>query len=400
MNSKTASCFWIIIVILFTVACSSYQRFPLATETTTLQKVSTVRSIRTPTISISSPTLVLTKQAASVITPTPTRLLTITATATPTVLPTDTLHPTPEVVWLPWDSGTYSNPPAVLTIRSGIPQYEPFPVRIESFWDYSKLSGRLAYSTYIDNGEGTEPSLEPMNDLWVYDYTSATAELWFTDSVHGASWSPVIDPKTNKQLLGVTRQINSGLWELVILTAPHQIIATIPNACPHFSWSPDGQKIAFLRWPDSYDKQGLYVTSPSGDDVVKIGDHLNPGYWYPQPIWAQEHNAIFYDAGRTRVAFLDGSEGFYLPEQRSPYMILWDSQKRQIIMGFEGGEDSTAQIIIYGLSENLRWFTSVKVIPYEGRLVGWYEPNKSIILAKSSTEAVIWSLEKEKVISP
>lgn len=324
------------------------------------------------------------------------------ATPTPVSTATATPLPIPEAVWLRWASGTYTDPPTVLTVRNGVPAYEPFPTNIVYFWSYDRLSGRLAYSSVVAHAK----CKKGVTDLWIYDYAKDTLEQWYAGEVSGARWSPIITPETNTPLLGVAVMNDACSWDLVILSGPNNVIATIPNVSPHFSWSPDGQSIAFFKWRAPDDQQGVYVVSASGGEAVKIA----PLGWVAsitdEPIWAQEYNAIFFN-DNTRgltVALLDGSANFTLsdPELPFPYLVLWSPEKRQLIVGVENTMEFPARVIVYELSEDLRTFTNKEVIQ-AGRfdvLAGWLEPYKSIILVNLSKGGVIWSLDEGRIVSP
>ena len=259
-------------------------------------------------------------------------------TAGPTVAfptPSPELGIAPDLVWLRYGWGSYTDLPSILVVRDSIPAYETSPVPIVHFWGFS-TSGRIAYSTAV-------------RDLWVYDYGTGETEMWLPGDVQMASWSPTIDSEGKMEHLGVVVSDETGHHDLIVLSEPDQMVATIEHAT-HFSWSPDGQWLAFLRWCPTgcnLTDEGLYVASADGREPTRIGPLLRIGYIYERPIWAQECQAIIYNDGRGfRVALVDGSDSFHptTPELESltvagrRYVLwsddgmLWSPQQRQMIV--------------------------------------------------------------------
>src|SRR4030067_1027348 len=94
----------------------------------------------------------------------------------------------PELVWLPFSSGLDESR-AVLVVRSDQVGLEPSPVDFSLYWDYSGLTGRLAYaSEFWHAAEGSNRSV---SDLWVYDYISGVATQWLPDNVGAATSAPL-----------------------------------------------------------------------------------------------------------------------------------------------------------------------------------------------------------------
>src|SRR3972149_1760520 len=115
------------------------------------------------------------------------------ATGTPepqaSAVPTSEIEPAvPDLVWLPFSSGV-DDSRSVLVVRSNQVGFETSPVDFSLYWDYSGITGRLAYaSEFWHAAEGSNRSV---SDLWVYDYTSGKANQWVPDNVGRASWSPM-----------------------------------------------------------------------------------------------------------------------------------------------------------------------------------------------------------------
>ncbi len=330
--------------------------------------------------------------------PTPTR----TPTATPpppTTLPVTPLpfNGAPELVWLRYSYGTSSEFPNVLSVRDGIPAYELSPIHIARFWGYGRWSGRLAFSA--------------QRDLWVYDYTTGKVEMWFPNSVNGAAWSPVPDPDTGKELLAIAifnpnySECSNCYFDIEVLSGPDQLIGIIPKASPHFTWSPEGQWVAFFRRPSSEGDAGVYVARARGGEPTKIA----PLNWidsiYDRPIWAWEHGAVFYPRGGIHVALIDGSDSFPLlmPDSKpvfveAQYTMLWSSLRRLLILAGEGGMETPPQVVAYELSEDLHTVVDTYIIGEDATLVGWLVPDETVILIHYG-QIVIWSLENRAPVA-
>src|SRR3990172_1305909 len=107
------------------------------------------------------------------------------ATGTPepqaSAVPTSEIEPAvPDLVWLPFSSGV-DDSRSVLVVRSNQVGFETSPVDFSLYWDYSGITGRLAYaSEFWHAAEGSNRSV---SDLWVYDYTSGECQGVFLVSV-------------------------------------------------------------------------------------------------------------------------------------------------------------------------------------------------------------------------
>jgi hypothetical protein len=78
----------------------------------------------------------------------------------------------PDLVWLPFGSGSYGNP--VLTVQQGEIVYEEEPDAIEAYFDYA--DGRIAYGAEFWYAAAN--GLDAVTDLWVYDYATSESEQW------------------------------------------------------------------------------------------------------------------------------------------------------------------------------------------------------------------------------
>ena len=342
--------------------------------------------------------------------PSPTRTPTTTPSSTATVIPVTPLpfSGAPELVWLRYSYGTSSEFPNVLSVRNGIPAYELSPVHIAHFWDYGRWSGRLAFSAQWSTG-GSQQWGIGMSDLWVYDYKTGEVEMWFPDFVNGAAWSPVPDPKTGTEYLAVAvfnpnyADCSNCYFDIEILSKRDQLIGIIPRASSHFAWSPEGQWIAFFRWPGS--DEGVYVARTRGGEPTKIA----PLNWidsiYDRPLWAWEHGAVFYPRGGIHVALVDGSDNFpiLMPDSNpvfveAQYAMLWSPARRLLILAGEGSLETPPQVVAYELSEDLRTVIDTYIIGEDVTLVGWLVPDETIILTHHG-QIIIWSLENRASVA-
>ncbi len=345
--------------------------------------------------------------------PIPTRTPTATPSPPPTTMPVTPLpfSGAPELVWLRYSYGTSSEFPYVLSVRNGIPAYELSPVHIARFWDYSRWSGRLAFSAQWTT-EGTQQWGRAVSDLWVYDYTTGEAAMWLPDLVGSAAWSPLPDPETGTEYLAVAVLnpyycgCSNLCYDLEIFSARDQIVRTIRRASPHFAWSPDGRWLAFFGdLCGDKEGEGIYIASVMEGEPVKIASTWCCGSIDERPIWAQEHGAIFYLRNGVSVTSVDGSWSFSITTTNShpvdvamPCTMLWSSQRRTLILASERGMETPPQVVAYALSEDLHTVVDTYIIGENTTLVGWLVPDETIILTHHG-QIVIWSLENRAPVA-
>jgi hypothetical protein len=292
------------------------------------------------------------------------------------------------LVWLPRFSGTFSDPPTVLAVRNGVPAYEPSPVDIGKYWDYARLTGRLAYSSKNANSIF-------VSSLWIYDYATGQNEEWLSDNVLDAAWSPAIDPSTGQQPL--VAQLED--YSLVLVHGPGQITTMIGNNVDNFAWSPDGRSIAYVSSVGDY--YYLLIKDVSSGSLT-IGN--NRAYWksgssYSRPVWAWEYQAIIFPMSPFEIAFLDNSPVFtpmtaegYRPEGVAGDNMLWSDENRWLLTD---GQEINGAVYFYQLSEDLRTVIRFYDIDWE-QLVAWWIPGESVLLSSGT----IWSLEENAPIAP
>jgi hypothetical protein len=291
-------------------------------------------------------------------------------------------QPPPERVWLPYGDSGYPT----LTVRGGKISDEPSPVSITVFWDYTSVTGRLAYGNEAFHTNAIT-NRESVTDLWVYDYNTGKKELWLEDNVIGALWSPVIDPKTGLQPLAVALPNNT----LALMTGPGQLVTLSETFSPFFSWSPDGRWLAFSE------AEALFVTSVETGEIRQLTPREEP--WYSsKPVWAPGTQALIYTyKSFVKVVKLDGSAAFIPipaggdPQPEQPVVVvslLWSEQGSRLITE-SAGMGVMAEVTVYELSDDLRTILGSYTLEDVG-LGGWMVPGESLILDGGP----LWSLAK------
>ncbi|MCK6623721.1 MAG: hypothetical protein DPW09_02170 [Anaerolineae bacterium] len=358
---------WTFIFVGLLTACSQPTLPPSPSTATPPKAVEAISSIPAPTLA-------------------PTLVETILSSPVPTVptIPTKAAQPPPALVWLPYGSASRWFNQQLLTVRAGQLSREPTPVTFEIFWDYSPLSGRLAYASQQMHGD-TMSNQRGVSDLWVYDYNSGRSELWLVDDVSRALWSPTPNPQTGLPPLAVALRGEI----LALVSGSHQLTILNENASSIFSWSPDGRWLAFTKG------QAVFVTSVESGKTRQIAAGEDKGGWVGEkPAWALEHQALIYAAEPFKIAKLDGSEAFTpvtatgekLPGDRVQHM-LWSPKQLRLVAYSETPMGGGQNVTVYQLSEDLR--TVVYSYTLEDvSLVDWLVPDESIILDRGP----VWSL--------
>lgn len=278
------------------------------------------------------------------------------------------------------------------------------PVEYGILWDYSPQSGKLAYSSEFFHGAKDDKA--SISDLWVYDYQTDTSKKWLDDNVTRAAWAPDGEHVTAAVYNPVTERI-----DLVLVSSPDQVEVIAECASLLFSWSPDGDKLAFvnaLAWLNfGLDETclGTYlVTFPNGFSgaepvVSRVSDfsgqefgglHLND-----KPLWDLEQNALIYPDQPFWVVPLDGSPAFIpqMPGDQDPMEIprpfgsLWNSQLNQLIGNVDTGPAGFGGVWVYQFSDDLSQIESfyrIGDVP-EGdnsfiTLVDWWDQGESILV--------------------
>lgn len=314
------------------------------------------------------------------------------ATSTALAVPATEIPSWPSLVWLPFAHSSESHDGRVLAVRNGQGAFEPAPVAIGMFWDYTALTGRIAYASHFWQPDaGTSAS-----DLWIYDYASGKSEMWQADHVVNAGWSPARDAGASAQYLAAALSDGS----LLLFTAPNQFRMLASDASAHFSWSPDGRSLAYLK------EGGLFVIPVGGGEPrrltsVSTNNVGGMGWIGDEPVWALEDRAIIYTNAPFEIARLDDSETFIPttadgnpPEGERALHMLWSPEKRILVVETE--ETNSFRVWIYELSSDLRTITKSDSFErfVSDPVAAWWVPGESILLRTGE----VWSIAERAVI--
>jgi len=314
------------------------------------------------------------------------------ATSTALAVPASEIPSWPSLVWLPFTHSSESHDGKVLAVRNGQGAFEPAPVPIGMFWDYTSLTGRIAFASHFWQPDGGTSA----SDLWVYDYASGKSEMWQADHVVRAAWAPTGDASASNQYLAAALTDGS----LRLFTGPNQFRTLSTDVSWYFSWSPDGQGLAYLK------DGGLFVIPVDGGEPrqltkVSTSNVGGLGWIGDKPVWALEQQAIIYTDAPFEIARLDDSEAFIPttadgkpPEGERAFHMLWSSEKRILVVETE--ETNSFRVWIYELSPDLRTITkSDSFERFESEPVAaWWMPGESILLRNGE----VWSIAARAVI--
>lgn len=335
-----------------------------------------------------------------------------TATAKPIAtepLPTETEPPLidespqfPEIVTIahltPFSSGDFG----VLVLEDGQLSAEPSPVQFQIFWEYTPVTGRLAYSPEFVHG--SDHNNVSVTSLWVYDYATGEPQMWLEDNVIRAAWSPDGERVTAAVYNPDTEQI-----DLVFVSGPGQVELIAECASNLFSWSPEGTQLAYVNaisWSGVREAcAGTYLVSfPEGftggdHQVERVSDFgsqkLLSGWPVDKPVWALDQNALIYPDQPLWVVPLDGSPAFVpaTPQGEEPINLprpfgsLWSSHLNQLIGNVDTGPAGFGGVWVYQLSEDLRRMDNYYRIGDSPQgnnsdivLVAWWLPGESILV--------------------
>jgi hypothetical protein len=291
-----------------------------------------------------------------------------------------------------------------LVVQDGQVTLETSPVDYGILWDFSSLTGKLAYSSEFFHG--AENNRASISDLWVYDYRTDTATKWLDDNVTRAAWAPDGEHMTAAVYNPIADRV-----ELVLVSGPNQVELIAECASMLFSWSPNGDRLAFvnaLTWLNfGLDETclGTYlVTFPNGisgagREVSRVSDFGTQDFGgndlSDKPFWDLKQNALIYPDRPFWVVPLDGSPAF-LPEipgeddrMALPRIFgsLWAADLRQWIGNYDVGMSGNGGVWIYQLTDDLTKVEDLKRIGDipEGdnsfiELIDWWNPGESILV--------------------
>jgi hypothetical protein len=295
----------------------------------------------------------------------------------------------PDLVWLPFGSGSYGNP--VLTVQQGEIVYEEERDAIEAYFDYA--DGRIAYGAEFwyaaDNG------LDAVTDLWVYDYAASESEQWLEGDVARAEWSP-----TDTEVLAVALH-NGTAFDLALMIGPEEWIILNKDIDPFYAWSPDGEQIAFVRDGD------LIITDLEGTESESLasGVYQESGWVGDAPLWLLDEGLLAYADFPVTFVSLDGVEqyepiginGEVMDVNKRPFQMLWSASQKQLIMQYQAMFGPAVQI--FQFADDMYTVTEVFDLGEGTEIVDWYEMDEGVIILQNG-EPQIYSLLTNDYIVP
>lgn len=308
--------------------------------------------------------------------------------------PTPAASKFPSLVWLPLFHSSESHENKVLTVRDRQGAFEPSPVEIGLFWDYSAVSGRIAFASHF--WQAGSDGKTSVSDLWVYDYDSGKSEMWWSDHVVRAAFSPVVDPNTSKQYLAVVLEDDS----LALFTGPNEFRILSSEFSHYFSWSPDGHQLAYMK------EGGLFIVSINDGQTKQltkaVHNNINGmGSSGDKPLWIPEYQSMTYTKSPFEIVRLDDSEAFtprttdgQLPEGEHADTMLWSAEKRMLVVETE--DMNFTRVSIYELSADLKTIVTSDFFETEvtSPVAAWWVPGESILLRNGE----VWSIAQKAII--
>jgi hypothetical protein len=310
--------------------------------------------------------------------------------------------PVPDLVTIAHLTPFASMDIGVLVLENGKLTVQPSPVYQEIFWDYDRASGKLAYSP--DFFHSSDKNNLSVSSLWVYDYATETSQMWLGDNVLRASWSPDGERVTAAVYNPEKEQI-----DLVFVSGPDQVEPIAECASNLFSWSPDGDMLAYVNavsWVGVKEScAGTYLVSfPNGiqapeRDLQRISDFGSEallGHNYvDKPLWVMDQSALIFPDQPFWVVPFDGSPALVpaTPNGEDPLEIprpfgdLWAPDLHQLIGNYDAGISGQGGVWVYQLSEDLHQIENyyrIGDIPQGENsfitLVDWWKSGESILV--------------------
>lgn len=331
-----------------------------------------------------------------------------TETNPPSPTPEPTISPVPDSAEFPvivsiGHLAPFAGPEiGFLVLEHGELTTQPSPVDQQLLWEYNSRNGQLLYSP--DFFHASDQNNISVTSLYVYDYATDTSQMWLEDNVLRASWSPDGERVTAAVYNPQTEKI-----ELIFVSAPGQVDVLSECASNLYSWSPEGDRLAFVNaisWVGVKEScAGTYlVTFPNGitspeRDIQKVSDFgsqdLMGVNYQDQPIWVLDQNALIYPDQPFWIVPLDGSPAFVpatpngeepinLPR---PFGLLWAPDLNQLVGNYDAGMSGQGGVWVYQLSEDLSRIEDYYRIGDTPQgdnsfitLVDWWLPGESILV--------------------
>lgn len=281
----------------------------------------------------------------------------------------------------------------LLIERAGKIHSEPAPAGYSMYWDYSG-AGTLAFAS-TDWQRAASGNLS-VSDFWVYDYHRRESKQWIDSNVGRVLWGPDLDDGTMRAAIALFDPKTED-FSLSIVTAPGEARVVADYASYAFSWSPDGNWLAYVRRAPP---AGLYLVSVDGGQARKLSDfaYQDGGWLFDKPLWIPKYNILIMSENSNRplrAVPIDGSKEF-IPAALNgskilgprPDEMLWAGGRRQLVLSGESGYVS--ETWVHTFSDDLRTVVH-SILVAEATLKGWWRPEKSILLM-GSTGAEVYDL--------
>ncbi len=315
----------------------------------------------------------------------------------------------PDQVLVQFQASGQGNPPVMRVTREGRVAEDPAPVGIAVYWDYAPLTGQIAYSPSFFHPSPV--GSRSVTSLHVFDYSTGQDAEWIADNVSRAAWSPGSGPGGALQLAVSLWNNESARYDLALVDTSggvNFLVVLVEGASSHFSWSPDGEQIAYVgsdaapTLPPS--DADLFLLTLETGEVRRVGPYpaYGTGWTGDKPIWLDER-ALLTPArsqeGLFRITLLDGTETFvpaFTPVEESQTAplgeMLWSPPNQQVVV--EQTTLTETVVWAYTLSEDLRAVTeSYRIGESDLLLLGWLDEGESVVvLDPVADETHIWSL--------
>ena len=299
----------------------------------------------------------------------------------PTVAPSPVPSEVPALVWLPYATGNFGQ--SVLMMEDGDIAHQEMPVEVEIYFDYK--AGWLAYGSYF-----WEPTADrqSVTDLHIYNFATGTDQLWAESNIGRVALSPANEIADQPTAVAA---IHSGQgFDLVVMAGPDNNTLLVEDIDPYFSWSPDGEQIAYLKDGE------LFITAKADDSAnppIASGVYAGGGWIGDAPLWLGSSGYLLYADNPFAIVAADGSEtmvpltedGAVLQGPR-PLAMLYSATNDQLIAESQGMFGSI--VTIYQLGKGFKTAVPTQQTD-DAQLAGWYEENESAIIVRGGEPTIL-----------
>lgn len=309
----------LVFVALFTalLGCNMFSGDALLPTITPNPEASTPMSSTATSVDPSPPRIPTSEPSALAATELPTQ------TPFPTIIPEPVRGciPHPEQAFAPW-GGSVMDSYYWAFCDGKFHNNVPAPVK-GHLWDYTPLTGRLAYGSPTSEDLGS-------SDLRIYDYRSGKSEPWLEGNVIGAKWSPVKDKHGVQHLLVLVGTYSPERDEhpkgdLYLMASRDDLKHIVSDVCC-VAWSPTGDRITYVE------NGTVFALNPFAPSPRMLGKPA-----YGQPAWAIEQEAVIFPSWPIKIAGAYGS-GDFVPMTSTGEEIygskatsmLWSPKQRRL----------------------------------------------------------------------